>query len=135
MQNSAVKQGTPDHSEGAKSAVRPSTRRNREQRIREILETARQVFQEDGYAGFAIRRVADRMGITHGNLQYYFRTTEELLRTALPAYMSQVMEDYTAIANRPGGSTLLRADQSHLPEHQRNRSAEIHGGDLGVRLA
>ena len=108
MQNSAVKQGTPDHPEGAKSAVRPSTRRNREQRIREIIDTARQVFQEDGYAGFAIRRVADRMGITHGNLQYYFRTTEDLLRTALPAYMSQVMEDYTAIASRPGMGAAQR---------------------------
>ena len=108
MQNSAIKHGTHDHSEGAKSAVRPSTRRNREQRIREIIDTARQVFQEDGYAGFAIRRVADRMGITHGNLQYYFRTTEELLRTALPAYMSQVMEDYTAIANRPGTGAAQR---------------------------
>lgn len=108
MQNSALKQGTPDHSEGAKPDVRPSTRRNREQRIREIVDTARQVFQEDGYAGFAIRRVADRMGITHGNLQYYFRTTEELLRTALPAYMSQVMEDYTTIANRPGMGAAQR---------------------------
>ena len=108
MQNSAVKQGTSDHPEGAESAVRPSTRRNREQRIREIIDTARQVFQEDGYAGFAIRRVADRMGITHGNLQYYFRTTEDLLRTALPAYMSQVMEDYTAIANRPGMGAAQR---------------------------
>ncbi|MFC4522413.1 TetR/AcrR family transcriptional regulator [Cupriavidus pinatubonensis] len=108
MQNSAVKQGTPDHSEGTKSAIRPSTRRNREQRIREIIDTARQVFQEDGYAGFAIRRVADRMGITHGNLQYYFRTTEDLLRTALPAYISQVMEDYTAIANRPGMGAAQR---------------------------
>lgn len=108
MQNSAVKRGAPDHSEGAKSEVRPSTRRNREQRIREIIDTARQVFQDDGYAGFAIRRVADRMGITHGNLQYYFRTTEELLRTALPAYMSQVMEDYTAIANRPGTGAAQR---------------------------
>jgi AcrR family transcriptional regulator len=88
--------------------MQPSTRRNREQRIREIIGTARQVFQEDGYAGFAIRRVADRMGITHGNLQYYFRTTEELLRTALPAYMSQVMEDYTAIANRPGMGAAQR---------------------------
>jgi AcrR family transcriptional regulator len=108
VQNGAVKQGTPDHSEGAKPEVQPSTRRNREQRIREIIGTARQVFQEDGYAGFAIRRVADRMGITHGNLQYYFRTTEELLRTALPAYMSQVMEDYTAIASRPGMGAAQR---------------------------
>jgi len=108
VQNSAVKPRTRARSEGAKPEAQPSTRRNREQRIREILDTARQVFQEDGYAGFAIRRVADRMGITHGNLQYYFRTTEDLLRTALPAYLSQVMEDYTNIANRPGTDAAQR---------------------------
>jgi len=108
VQNSAVKKGTPDHSAGAKSDARPSTRRNREQRIREIVATARQVFQEDGYAGFTIRRVAERVGITHGNLQYYFRTTEELLRAALPAYLSQVMEDYTEIASRPGVGAAQR---------------------------
>ncbi|WP_175870482.1 TetR/AcrR family transcriptional regulator [Burkholderia sp. BCC0397] len=105
MQNGAVKQSNPDHSEETKQ---PSTRRNREQRIREILGTARQVFQEDGYAGFATRRVADRMGITHGNLQYYFRTKDELLSTALRAYISQVMADYTAIASRPGTGAAQR---------------------------
>ncbi|WCM23643.1 TetR/AcrR family transcriptional regulator [Paraburkholderia bryophila] len=108
MHNSAIKQGSTDHLNGAKPDVRPSPRRKREQRIRDIIDAARQVFQEDGYAGFAIRRVADRVGITHGNLQYYFRTTEDLLRTALPAYMSRLMEDYTAIANRPAMSHSQR---------------------------
>ncbi|MBN3786836.1 TetR/AcrR family transcriptional regulator [Burkholderia sp. Ac-20353] len=102
MQKRAVKQEIPDHSEEAKPGMQPATQRNRELRIREIIDAARQVLQEDGYARFATRRVADRVGITHGNLQYYFRTTEDLLRTALSAYVSQVMEDYTAIASQPG---------------------------------
>jgi AcrR family transcriptional regulator len=51
----------------------------------QIILAARQTFQEDGYAGSATRRVAGRVGITLGNLQYYFRTKEELLRAALQA--------------------------------------------------
>lgn len=102
MQQRAVKQAIPNYSEEAKPDMPPTTRRNRELRIREIIGAACHVFQEDGYAGFATRRVADRVGITHGNLQYYFRTNEELLRAALRAYVSQIMEDYTAIASRPG---------------------------------
>lgn len=102
MQQRAVKQGIPDHFEAAKPDMQSATQRKRELRIREIIDAARQVFQDDGYAGFATRRVADRVGITLGNLQYYFRTKEELLRTALLAYVSQVIEDYTTIANRPG---------------------------------
>ncbi|GAA7764288.1 MULTISPECIES: TetR/AcrR family transcriptional regulator [Cupriavidus] len=102
MQQRAVKQAIPNYSEEAKPDMQPAPRRNREQRIREIIGAARQVFQEDGYAGFATRRVADRVGITHGNLQYYFRTNEELLRAALLTYVSQMMGDYTAIASRPG---------------------------------
>jgi AcrR family transcriptional regulator len=108
VQKKAVKQGIPDRSEEVKPAVQPATQRNRELRIREIIDAARQVLQEDGYARFATRRVADRVGITHGNLQYYFRTTEELLRTALSAYVSQVMEDYIAIASRPGMGAAQR---------------------------
>jgi AcrR family transcriptional regulator len=102
VQKRAIKQRVPDHSEEAKPGTQPATQRNRELRIREIIDAARQVLQEDGYARFATRRVADRVGITHGNLQYYFRTTEELLRTALSAYVSQVMDDYAAIASQPG---------------------------------
>ncbi|RQS71966.1 TetR/AcrR family transcriptional regulator [Burkholderia sp. Bp8963] len=108
MQKRAVKQEIPDHSEEAKPGMQPASQRNRELRIREIIDAARQVLQEEGYARFATRRVADRVGITHGNLQYYFRTTEELLRTALSAYVSQVMADYTAIARRPGMGAAQR---------------------------
>ncbi|MFC6310665.1 TetR/AcrR family transcriptional regulator [Paraburkholderia dipogonis] len=116
MQKKAIKQGIPDHSEETKPDMQPATQRNRELRIKEILDTARQVLQEDGYTRFATRRVADRVGITHGNLQYYFRTKEELLRTALSAYVSQVMADYIAIASRPGMGAAQRCSAliSHI---------------------
>ncbi|MCA8256872.1 TetR/AcrR family transcriptional regulator [Burkholderia sp. AU31624] len=108
MQQEAVKRKTSDHSEDPGLNTRPAARRNRELRIKEIIFAARQVFQEDGYTGFATRRVADRVGITQGNLQYYFRTKEELLRAALLAFMNQTVDDYAAIANQPGISATRR---------------------------
>ncbi|MCP3713455.1 TetR/AcrR family transcriptional regulator [Paraburkholderia sp. CNPSo 3274] len=74
----------------------------------QIILAARQIFQEDGYAGFATRRVAARVGITLGNLQYYFRTKEELLRAALQAHMHEIVSDYMAIANQPGVNAARR---------------------------
>ncbi|WP_431825202.1 TetR/AcrR family transcriptional regulator [Burkholderia sp. F1] len=108
MQRTAIKQETSDYSEEAEPNTRVTARRNRELRIREILDVARQVFQEDGYAGFATRRVADRVGITLGNLQYYFRTKEELLRAALLAFMCQTIENYAAIASQSNISAIRR---------------------------
>jgi AcrR family transcriptional regulator len=109
VQKSAVKQAVLDPSEGARTDRRPTTQRNREQRIKEILDAARLVLQEDGYTKFATRRVADRVGITHGNLQYYFRTKEDLLRTALSAHVSQIIGDYATIASRPGTTVAQRS--------------------------
>ncbi|MBN3815457.1 TetR/AcrR family transcriptional regulator [Paraburkholderia sp. Se-20369] len=82
--------------------------RNRELRLAQIIHAAQQTFQEDGYAAFATRGVAGRVGITLGNLQYYFRTKEELLRAALQAYVLQTVNDYTAIAKQPGVSAARR---------------------------
>gem|GEM_PF-2227234 len=82
--------------------------RNRELRLAQIIHAAQQTFQEDGYAAFSTRGVAGRVGITLGNLQYYFRTKEELLRAALQAYVLQTVNDYTAIAKQPGVSATRR---------------------------
>nr|WP_245179740.1 TetR/AcrR family transcriptional regulator [Cupriavidus sp. LEh25] len=74
----------------------------------QIIHAAQQTFCEDGYAAFATRGVAGRVGITLGNLQYYFRTKGELLCAALQEYVSQIVSDYTAIANQAGISATRR---------------------------
>ncbi|RKR36095.1 TetR/AcrR family transcriptional regulator [Paraburkholderia sp. BL17N1] len=105
MQERSPERGTLER---ARPDGGPVAGRNRELRITQIIVAARQTFQEDGYAGFATRRVARRVGIAQGNLQYYFRTKDELLRTALRAYMRQTLNDYAEIASRPGTSAERR---------------------------
>lgn len=50
-----------------------------EKRQQEILDAARAVLIERGYEGFVLREIAAELGITVGNLQYYFPTREDLL--------------------------------------------------------
>jgi AcrR family transcriptional regulator len=49
-----------------------------------ILEAAREVFAERGYARATIREIARRAGVTHGLVMLHFGTKEQLLIEALP---------------------------------------------------
>jgi AcrR family transcriptional regulator len=44
-----------------------------------ILDHAKKALLERGPDAFALRDIADQLGITHGNLQYYFRTRHDLM--------------------------------------------------------
>jgi len=48
-------------------------------RRQQILDLAKRMLLENGPNGLVLRDVAERLGITHGNLQYYFRTRNDLL--------------------------------------------------------
>jgi AcrR family transcriptional regulator len=66
--------------------VRPSAKRRRDPEASRaaILEAAREVFSERGYARGTIREIADRAGVTHGLVMRHFGTKEKLLIEALP---------------------------------------------------
>lgn len=53
--------------------------RKGEAKRQQILDTAKQMLLDGGVDAFVLRDVAERVGITHGNLQYYFRTKQELM--------------------------------------------------------
>ncbi|WP_167338340.1 TetR/AcrR family transcriptional regulator [Paraburkholderia oxyphila] len=108
MHQKAKEQGTFHELEQAGTDTGSPARISRELRLGQIILAAQQAFQEDGYAGFATRRVAGRVGITLGNLQYYFRTKEELLRAALQEYVRQIASDYTTIASQSGVGAARR---------------------------
>jgi len=59
-------------------------RRNPQASRAAILEAAREVFAERGYARATIREIARRAGVTHGLVMRHFGTKEQLLITALP---------------------------------------------------
>ena len=63
-------------------------------RLISILDAAREVFIEAGYGGITMRKVAARAGITIGNLNYYYRTKEDLLRDLLEYVINDYLEEF-----------------------------------------
>lgn len=49
----------------------------------EILETARRLFAEQGYNSVSMRDIAGTLGISVGNLTYYFKKKEDLIEAAI----------------------------------------------------
>ena len=49
------------------------------ERIRVILEEAKNTLVDEGFSGLSFRNVAKRAGITVGNVTYYFPTKDDLL--------------------------------------------------------
>jgi AcrR family transcriptional regulator len=80
----------------------PRRRRDPEASRAAILEAARAVFTERGYARATIREIARRAGVTHGLVMRHFGTKEQLLIQALPG---------PRVA-----ATLLPGDLATLPE-------------------
>lgn len=70
--------------------LKPASQKGR-QRRQKIIAAAKQRLITDGQAGLILREIAADMGITHGNLQYYFKTKEDLLQ----AIFDEEVREYT----------------------------------------
>ncbi|MGE0485416.1 MAG: TetR/AcrR family transcriptional regulator [Gammaproteobacteria bacterium] len=90
--------------------------------MQRILETAVEVFLDQGYANFTVRAVADAAGISIGNLNYYFPRKSELLR----AMVEHVIGGYLAEFER------RRQGYPGDPRAQLERVLDFWLGDLGT---
>jgi hypothetical protein len=70
--------------EGQPDPQPPKRRRDPEASRAAILDAAREVFTERGYAHATIREIARRAGVTHGLVMRHFGAKEQLLIEALP---------------------------------------------------
>jgi AcrR family transcriptional regulator len=64
----------------------------------EILTAARRILVDDGYDYLVLREVAARLGITLGNLQYYYPTRDDLLEAVIRAEFDRNRSDVAALA-------------------------------------
>ena len=93
--------------------LRPGTAEYRvgRSRVRTILTTARRLLIDEGAAALTMRRVAREVGISPGNLHYYYATRsdllEDLLTDVIEGYLHQFDELRTAAGVNP--SDQLRA--------------------------
>jgi AcrR family transcriptional regulator len=60
-------------------------------RKREILATAIEIIEDEGYGSLSMRALARASGMKLGALQYHFRTTEDMLR-ALVGYIAEEIQ-------------------------------------------
>lgn len=71
--------------------VREGTARRQRgrERVDKILDAARAVFLEEGYAGLRLRRVAQIADISLGNLTYYFSSKADLFESMIDRVLSE----------------------------------------------
>jgi AcrR family transcriptional regulator len=72
------------------------TRLTAEQRRERILEAARQVFLEHGFAGARTRRIAEEAGITEALLYRYFPSKADIFRAAVHEPLERFVEQLLA---------------------------------------
>jgi AcrR family transcriptional regulator len=68
-----------------------------QERLAEVLAAAEGLLRDSGPDGFTLRAVADQVGISLGNLQYYFPTRAELLDAVFQRYVEAFRADIVRI--------------------------------------
>lgn len=83
------------------------------------LDAAAALLAEEGAAGLSTRKVAARAGMHAGNLQYYYRTRQDLVRALLERYLAQSRERVgvrIAAAEGPANDRLRRGLEEILAD-------------------
>jgi AcrR family transcriptional regulator len=73
---------------------RPAARLGREQRVTDILRSAREVFCEKGYEAAAVAEIAARIGVVEGTVYKYFDSKRELLLKVLEHWYEEMFGGY-----------------------------------------
>lgn len=89
-----------------------------------ILDCALKLLRETGDAGLTMRRIADCADIRLSNVQYYFRSRDDVLRVMVTRYIATCTQTLiAALAETSGQTTRVRA-QTLI------RTGLRHGEDL-----
>ena len=87
------------------------------ERRNEILETTMRVLAFEGDSSVTMRSIADRLGISLSNLQYYFPTRRELLKSTIEKSIGTVVRQIDEMAidsTTDPRKTLKKALKIHL---------------------
>ena len=100
--------GQNDTESGPKAGT--ATRRRGQARVENILRSAQSLLISEGYSGLTLRKVANRLGMSLGNLTYYFPTKDKLLQSLiadlLAAYHAELEREQRRFPDDPEGRLL-----------------------------
>ncbi|MFE1774358.1 TetR/AcrR family transcriptional regulator [Streptomyces sp. NPDC059008] len=68
-----------------------------EERRRELLAAAAEVFAVQGYDATTVRQIADAVGMLAGSLYYHFDSKESMLDEILSTFLEELWDGYDAV--------------------------------------
>ncbi|MGG7575493.1 TetR/AcrR family transcriptional regulator [Streptomyces sirii] len=81
-----------------------------EERRRELLAAAAEVFAVQGYDATTVRQIADAVGMLAGSLYYHFDSKESMLDEILSTFLDELWDGYDAVlAARLGPRETIEA--------------------------
>ncbi len=83
-----------------------------------IISVAIRMYNESGINGVTSRHIAAEMGISHGNLDYHYRTKEELVRAIYDKMREDASESYTVRKSNTSSLEHFHRMISELEEFQ-----------------
>src|SRR4029079_2689988 len=92
-----------------KSQAEISTPRERYRSVlrRAILDAAREAFVQDGYEGVSMRKLAERVGCSHGNLYLHFKDKEALCDCLVEESFDQLAQGLRHIVEASKGDDTV----------------------------
>jgi len=67
-----------------------------------LMDAVEAVMREDGYAALSARSVAERAGLKHQLVYYYFQTMDDLLMATYRRHTDRVLESIEEAFRSPG---------------------------------
>lgn len=94
-------------------------------RRRELLDTAAEVFAEQGYNATTVRKIADHAGMLAGSLYYHFDSKESMLEEILRTFLDELWDGYDTVLGAELGprETLEALVTESFREIDRHRAA------------
>lgn len=80
-----------------------------DQRVAEILQSARIAFAEKGFDGASMQDLARKAGMSVGNFYRYFPSKAAIVEALIAADMAEMEQDFAAILEHPDPILALRA--------------------------
>jgi len=111
----------------AKKSSRSGTYSKGQRRVLSIVAAAENVLIEEGYHNFSLRKVAATAGIKLGNLQYYFPTKDELVKTMLDQVIQVYLDDLVNLNENSGDDpkTLFKSVLKHVFYDLNNKKTTV----------
>jgi AcrR family transcriptional regulator len=102
------------------------------QRRRQILDAARAVIDEEGIEQTTLRKVAERAGVSHGTIAYYFQSRKQLIDASLLETSRAFMAELYSRKQSYGPAVLAQLVETFLDPKNRTASFVVQMIDAGL---